>query len=274
MNRLLLPLLSVLVLSGFRPAPPARVPDRPVVKQTLVQATLLDRSTGNVLPLHPHQGQLWVAGERGHAYAVRLRNTTGQRVLVVLSVDGVNAVSGEQAAPDQTGYVLDAWESTDIAGWRKSNEDVAQFVFSTPRNSYAARTGRAENLGVIGIAVFRDGDAPRWTPRRGVLHGPMAAAETVDTPSASPSPQAKPSPASRAAPAPAQGLGTAHGERESSPVRDTSFERATALPEQVTELRYDSTANLRARGILTMAPRMPAGPDAFPGRFVPDPPAR
>ena len=266
MKRLLLPLLSVLVLAGFRPAPPLHAPERPEVKQALVQASLLDRSTGQVLPLHPHGGQLWVAGERGHAYAVRLRNTTGERVLVVLSVDGINAVSGEQAAPDQTGYVLDAWESTDITGWRKSSEDVAQFVFSAPRGSYAAQTGRAQNLGVIGIAVFRDGDAPRWTPRRGVLHGPRAMAEAADAGPAAPAPQAKP--------APTQRLGTAHGEREASPVRDTTFERATPRPEQITELRYDSAANLRARGIVTAAPPRARAPQAFPGRFVPDPPAR
>ena len=273
MKPLLLPLLSVLALAGFRPAPPVPAPDRPVVRHALVQASVLDRDTGEVLASHPHQGQLWVAGERGHAYAVRLRNATGQRVLVVLSVDGVNAVSGEQAAPDQTGYVLDAWESTDITGWRKSNEEVAQFVFSAPRDSYASRTGRAENLGVIGIAVFRDGDVPRWTPRRGVLHAPMASAEAVDATSPAPV-QVKPSAASRAAPAPAptQRLGTAHGERESSPVRDTAFERATVRPEQVTTLRYDSAANLRARGIVASA--APQSPEAFPGRFVPDPPAR
>ena len=266
MKHLLLPLLSVLVLAGFRPAPPVPAPGRVTVKQALVQASVLDRATGEVLPLHPHEGQLWVAGERGHPYAVRLRNATGQRVLVVLSVDGINAVSGEQAAPEQTGYVLDPWESTDITGWRKSNQDVAQFVFSAPGASYAARTGRAQNLGVIGLAVFRDVDAPRWTPRRGVLHGPRALAEAADAESAAAAPRVEPSPTQR--------LGTAHGVRESSPVRDTAFELATALPEQITELRYDSAANLRARGIDTPVPPKPRRPDAFPGRFVPDPPAR
>jgi hypothetical protein len=62
--------------------------------------------------------------------------------------------------------------------------------------------------------------------------------------------------------------------REKSPVRDTAFKWATALPEQITELRYDSAANLRARGIDTPVPPKPRRPDAFPGRFVPDPPAR
>lgn len=272
MKCLLLPLVSVIALAGFRPAPPSHAPARPTVQTALVHATLLDRDNDQVLPLHLHQGQLWVAGERGHRYAVRLRNATGQRVLVVLSVDGINAISGEQAAPDQTGYVLDPWQSTDITGWRKSNDEVAQFVFSSPKGSYAARTGRADNLGVVGIAVFRDKNAPRWEPRRGVLHSPSASADAAAESSApAPAPMAR----EQVRPAPAQRLGTAHGERETSSVRDTEFERATVSPEQVTQLRYDSAANLRARGIIRVLPTTNTPrPDAFPGRFVPDPPAR
>jgi hypothetical protein len=68
---------------------------------------------------------------------VRLTNTVGERVLVVLSVDGVNAVTGETANPSQAGYVLDPWQSTEIAGWRKSLDDVAQFVFTDLPDSYA-----------------------------------------------------------------------------------------------------------------------------------------
>ena len=96
----------------------------------------------------------------GHRYSVRLTNTTGGRVLVVLSVDGVNAVTGQTAHPSQTGYVLGPWQSTEINGWRKSLDDVAQFVFTDLPDSYAARTGRPDNVGVIGVAVFEE--ARRW----------------------------------------------------------------------------------------------------------------
>jgi hypothetical protein len=111
-----------------------------------------------------------VAGERGHRYAVRLYNDSPRRVLVVLSVDGVNAISGEDADPSQTGYVLNPGQRADITGWRKSQDEVAQFVFSSPSGSYASRTGRPDNIGVVGVAVFEE--ARRWRPepilRRGL----------------------------------------------------------------------------------------------------------
>ncbi len=58
-------------------------------------------------------------------------------------------------------------------------------------------------------------------------------------------------------------------------MRDTEFERASRSPAQVLQLRYDSARNLRARGILVDSPsRLPREPQAFPNRYVPDPPAR
>ncbi len=122
----------------------------------LVDVNVVDRDTGATLPLHASGGKYYVAGTPGHRYAVRMVNRTGARILTVLSVDGVNAVSGETASANQSGYVLDAYESTEIAGWRKSTEEIAQFNFTALSNSYAARTGRANNVGVIGVAVFRE----------------------------------------------------------------------------------------------------------------------
>ncbi len=43
----------------------------------------------------------------------------------------------------------------DIQGWRKSLERVAAFFFTEHQSSYAARTGRPDNVGVVGVAVFR-----------------------------------------------------------------------------------------------------------------------
>ena len=164
MKRLLLPLLSVALLAGFRPAPPMITPPSSRIAGGPVFLTLLDRETGGLLPQYADDGKRWTPGERGHRYSVRLRNASPQRVLVVLSVDGINAVSGEQATPDQTGYVLNPWQTADISGWRKSQDEVAQFVFTSPGKSYAGRTGRPDNIGVIGIAVFREAGAVLTTP--------------------------------------------------------------------------------------------------------------
>jgi hypothetical protein len=70
---------------------------------------------------------------------VSLRNATPGRLLGVVSVDGVNVISGETAAWQQTGYVLSPWQQHAVTGWRKSDAEVAAFHFTAAPASYAAR---------------------------------------------------------------------------------------------------------------------------------------
>ncbi len=270
MKRLTLPLLAVLALCGFKPAVPPRADAGPVT------LSLVDRDQQRELPTWQHRGQRWVAGSQGTTYAVRLRNNSPERVLVVLSVDGLNVINGETASPDQTGYVLEHWQSADITGWRKSQREVAQFVFTNPGNSYADRTGRPDNIGVIGIAVFNE--AERWVPPTPRVP-PVAreksrvqAQASAEAAADSAMPSARASGSVAAAPAPA--LGTGHGRREATYSGSTTFERASRLPAQRVDIRYDSERNLVARGVIPTRYRSnESGPQAFPNRFVPDPPA-
>ncbi len=126
----------------------------------LADINLVDRSTGQVLLVYTHQGRHYVAGRPGARYAVRVVNQAGARVMAVMSVDGVNVVSGDSASWDQNGYVFSAGQRHDVAGWRKSQAQVAAFEFTALPNSYAARTGRPENVGVIGVALFRERAVP------------------------------------------------------------------------------------------------------------------
>ena len=121
-----------------------------------VDVVILDRHTGQVLPVYWHGGERHVAGEPGREYEIRLRNEAGGRVMAVTSVDGVNAITGKTAATLSSGYVLDPWVSLDIDGWRKSMDQAAAFYFTALPDSYAARTGRPDNVGVIGVALFRE----------------------------------------------------------------------------------------------------------------------
>src|SRR5262249_54451873 len=123
---------------------------------SIVDVTVIDRDTGSTLSPYRQDGKLYVAGTPGHRYAVRMYNRTGARVLTVLSDDGVNAITGQNANPDQSGYVLAPYESLEVDGWRKNMSEIAQFNFTALDNSYAARTGRPNNVGVIGVAVFRE----------------------------------------------------------------------------------------------------------------------
>jgi len=248
----------------------------PLQARPLVDIAVIDRDRGDWLPEIRHRGQDWIAGEPGHRYSVRLSNTSGERVLVVLSIDGVNAVTGQTAHPSQAGYVLGPWQSTEINGWRKSLDDVAQFVFTDLPDSYAARTGRPDDVGVIGIAVFEEArpisyyePAPIYESRRGSGAG---ARERDASKANAPAAAAAESLAREEA---AQSLGTGHGAREWAPVSRTDFVRASRRPSQVIQLRYDDYETLVARGLFPRYPRHPEyrdEPRAFPNGFVSDPP--
>lgn len=260
----------------------AAVACMPLSAQSLVELDVIDRDSGQWLPEYAYRGSSYVPGAPGHRYGVRLTNTTGERVLVVLSVDGVNAVSGKTANPSQTGYVLAPWQSTEINGWRKSLEDVAQFYFTDLPNSYAARTGRPDNVGVIGIAVFRE--RQQYIPYF-PQPGPPVARGNAQHGRAEGKSAAPAAPAEREAsvaadsaygePAQQQRLGTGHGAREWAPVGQTGFIRASRSPVQVTQLRYDDLDALAAMGVLPRPqPQWDRDePRAFPGSFVADPPS-
>ena len=256
----------------------------------LADITVYDRAEHRALPIYRHEGRYYVVGRPGNEYQMRVRNRTGGEILAVVSVDGVNAVSGETAGWDQTGYVLSPRQAYDIKGWRKSIDRIAAFFFTDHQNSYAARTGRPDNVGVIGVAVFRKRAEPEARiplPRPGAepsvprhreespfpadadtsggagLGASRSGAEGMAEQRRDSSP-----PAMRRSPS----LGTGHGRSEASHVTYTTFERATPHPEDVIAIHYDTYANLVAMGVIRGAPPpRVAVPAPFPGQFVPDP---
>ena len=253
--------------------------------QGLASFEVFDRDTGQVLQEHFKDGRRFVAGQPGARYALRLRNLTPVRVLVVLSVDGVNVISGETADWRQVGYVLDPGRSADINGWRKSGTEVAAFEFAPIERSYAAQTGRPGNVGVIGMVVFRERVKPLPQALAAPPQAPVLAAraenraDPVVEPSATGAAGGAPSPAaerSAAADKASSRLGTGHGQREWSVSQRTSFERASSSPEQLSQIEYDSHERLVAAGVIA-DPYAYTRPRPFPanqGGFVPDPPLR
>src|SRR5438105_1216705 len=77
----------------------------PPIEQSLVQVDVYDRADRSTLPVYAKDGRRYIVGTPGHEYALRIRNRTAARVLVVTSVDGVDVISGDTAAPSQSGYV-------------------------------------------------------------------------------------------------------------------------------------------------------------------------
>jgi len=258
----------------------------------IASVSIIDRETGELLPAHYYQGEYWVAGKPGARYGVQIHNATGGRLLAVTSVDGVNVVSGETAAWSQTGYVLMTSQTYEITGWRKSDTHVAAFTFTDSSRSYASKTGRPANIGVIGVALFREKLPVDYEPPavsqdsnrdRAADDSPPALEEVTVVPSRAQAPAAKDSrsatrgSASAASPSElASKLGTGHGAREYSSVVHTDFERLQPQPNEVIRIRYDSRANLIAMGIIP--PPHPVRPSANPfpdsptEHYVPDPP--
>ena len=198
----------------------------PVQAARWVDVTVVNRSTGERLTPYRHQGKLYVAGSPGDRYGIELRNKDNARVLTVISVDGVNVLTGQTATALQSGYVLDGHRPYAITGWRKSMDEVAQFLFTALPDSYAARTGRPDNVGVIGVAVYREKvvPAPVLTPAPEVRYdsskresdSPRARRESARESARESSNEAAERPAAPAPSSLAKSLGPSAAEAESS----------------------------------------------------------
>lgn len=256
----------------------------------LANISVIDRTTGQTLPVYRYRGEYWVAGNPGSKYSIAVNNRLGERVLAVMSVDGVNVMNGDNAATHQTGYVFNRYQRYEVAGWRKSDQEIAAFTFVASPRSYAERTGRPDNVGTIGVALFREKyEPPRYSEPQRRYSAPRdrydryeqsdtfkhAPAEPESAPSsAAPVPRTY-SPAQDSAKSQVfesgrssvagaareraeivtgqrveEKLGTGHGAREWSSITRTQFVRATDTPAEVITIRYDSPANLISMGVL------------------------
>jgi hypothetical protein len=258
----------------------------------LADLQVVDRETGRVLPLWRHGGHLYVAGKPGDRYGLRVTNRTGGRILAVMSVDGVNVLSGETADWGQRGYIFDPYETYDVTGWRKSDTEVAAFTFSAQSQSYAARTGRPADVGVIGIAVFKEKVEPPPPEPSAVISGKSASPRLAPRAPAAAAPSPPPAAqegslvselavtGERKANGTAgadEKLGTGHGEREWSVTTVEPFERATRYPQFTLQIEYDTYAHLAAQGIISPDDKERPHPRPFPSNpddrgYVPDPP--
>lgn len=228
-----------------------------------------------------HDGQVWVVGRFGQSYGIKVSHLHAGRVEVISSVDGRNTLKNERAdLTEVTGLIFRGTYT--FKGFREDDQEVSAFVFCEPDRSAAAQAGDPGNIGVIGIAAYRE--KPAWTPMvhhhatdpypepwpaphrhpryKGLSMGGgrqsagSSYSSTLHDSSASVEygpPMAVASP----------GLGTGLGETISDPVGKTTFTREGEA-ESVT-IRYDTEANLRARGILTQD----HSPQAFPSNDEP-----
>lgn len=98
----------------------------------------------------------YVIGEHGQRYVLVLTNHSPHRFEVVTTVDGLDVINGRTGTLSNRGYVLMPYATLEIDGFRQSQEAVAAFRFGRVGDSYAAQTGSARNVGVIGFAFFAE----------------------------------------------------------------------------------------------------------------------
>lgn len=222
---------------------------------------LLD-GQGRALRTFNHHGSTFVLGDMGRRYAIALTNHGDRRVEVVVSVDGRDVVDGQQSVgARQRGYIVPAFGSTVIQGFRTSMAEVAAFRFTTPGDSFAGRHGRAMNVGIIRAMVFHE-RVPQMVRPRAMAKSKRPGAARGGSSAAPPAPRSTPSKSADRAPAHrghsgqmaprrrANNLGTQFGERTTSRVQEVSFTRAQPMrANQTLMVRYDDAAGLQARGI-------------------------
>jgi hypothetical protein len=98
----------------------------------------------------------FVVGQAGQRYSIVLQNHTSHRFEAVGTVDGLDVINGKPGTFENRGYVLLPFATLQIEGFRTSAAQVAAFRFASVADSYAARTGSARNVGVIGVAFFSE----------------------------------------------------------------------------------------------------------------------
>jgi len=207
---------------------------------------------------------------QGRNYSVVLRNTTNQRIGVLVAVDGLNVIDGRRSQQrfDEPLYVLDPWETATIRGWRTSLDEIRRFVFVEEERSYAERTGQANgDLGWIRVTSFKDRDAqPMWgwgrnsagyrdggSPYAGRERDEEKAHQAPSPAPAAPGLQKEGAQSFRGqnsndGPTAESNPGTGWGDRRNDHVDEIDFHAVRQSSDQIV-LRYEYASGLRALGI-------------------------
>ena len=181
----------------------------------------------------------YMEAKKGEKYSLVIRNSSPERIGVVIAVDGRNIISGKKSdlKPAEEMYLVSGYETGRYEGWRTDQDTVHRFYFTDPGASYSATTFRDTSaMGVIAVAVYREKD-------RQPLIEEMRKRESAP---AAPS-------AGSAAPgrslAKDQAAGTGFGEGQYSPTVRVAFEPEQTSAQKVL-VRYEWRETLCRKGII------------------------
>ncbi|MEO8181221.1 MAG: hypothetical protein ABI895_20475 [Deltaproteobacteria bacterium] len=129
-----------------------------------LRVRMLD-ANGRTFPALSDGSRVVSMGQPGERYSLSIENRTGQRYEVVATVDGLDVLDGQDGSPEKRGYLISAYSSVMIDGFRRTEQEVAAFRLGDVAHSYAASQGNARNVGVIGVAAFAERQAVVYYPR-------------------------------------------------------------------------------------------------------------
>jgi hypothetical protein len=117
---------------------------------------------GRLFPVHPTDSRdhnsyrAYLEAKENARYGIRIRNNTGNRVGVVVAVDGRNIISGDRSnlRRSERMYLLDPYQERTYRGWRTGRDRINRFYFTTEGESYAGAWNDYSAMGVIAVAVF------------------------------------------------------------------------------------------------------------------------
>lgn len=111
---------------------------------------------GKPIKQYSHQGKTYIEAKIGTEYSVKIRNSSYRRKLVVVTVDGLNVISGKPQEQNTVGegYVVGAYDSLTVNGFRKDMSSVGAFKFCQAGKSYCNEQGLKGNNGVIGVRIY------------------------------------------------------------------------------------------------------------------------
>lgn len=109
-----------------------------------------------------HEGKTFIESKENAIYQIRVKNKTDKRIKAIIAVDSVSIVTGNPITdkPDETGYILNAYEEQVFKGYRVDQNQVAEFKFVKREASYATEKGEGGNNGVIAVRVFAEKERP------------------------------------------------------------------------------------------------------------------
>ncbi len=107
------------------------------------------RSSGDV-------ERAYIEAREGERYSIRVRNRSGERIGLVVAVDGRNIISGKKShlKSKERMYILGPWQEATYRGWRTGRDRVNRFYFTDVGDSYADAFGDRSAMGVIAVAAF------------------------------------------------------------------------------------------------------------------------